>query len=509
MTLDEFLIFEKENDCGTLHVEGFYYWWYLRWDLIEECGCQGQIRLKLINEKENKDNREKIVKKWSFKDKVLSHVNLMLTRWKYSPFRNGEKNSLFIFQDPVVYNPTGRYYECPPTQSVVKHWDGKKTLFADYSTSLKKNAFPLQFPQTMFPIYPVIWPKIRNKIWRLCGYEKKIKEAILESFAPVLAKLEAKCGYSLNLEKKVTLIYRKFLFWKMCYRYYERLILRLKPQGVVEQCYYSPPYKLVFHEVAKKHHVPVIELQHGVMGREHTAYNSYITNNRTFPDYILLFSDFWKTCTRFPLSKEKLIHVGYPYLEEKILECKRKKKTQNIQERVLLAIAGDYDYGAALRQFLCDVCRYVRERKISGFRILYKMHPGSMSHYDDVCKEFFKYKDIIHVVGREEMNLYDCFEIADEQISIASTGIFEGMAYGLKSYIYNNSKNISYSFMEELCEKGYAKAVSKPEQLFKSENEAVEKKAESFWVENSKEVQIQAIKGILKKEKSGIGQSWN
>lgn len=500
MTLDEFLIFEKENDCGTLHVEGFYYWWYLRWDLIEQCGCKGQIKLNLIDEKENKDNGEKIVKKLSFRDKVISHVNLILTRWKYSPFRNGEKNSLFIFQDPIVYNPAGQYYECPPTQSVVKHWIGKQTLFADYSMCLSRNAFPPQFPQTMFPIYPVIWPKIRNKIWRLCGYEKKIKETILESFAPILAKLEAKCGYSLNLEKKVTLIYQKFLFWKMCYRYYERLILRLKPQGVVEQCYYSPPYKLVLHEVAKKHHVPVIELQHGVMGREHQAYNSYITDNQTFPDYILLFSDFWKSCTRFPLSKEKLIPVGYPYLEEKVLRSKAVKKEKEHKGRTLLVISGDYYLEDDLRKLLCSVCEYIRNRGISDFKIFFKLHPGFMSFYDEICREFSQYNDIIHVVELKEMNLYDCFLAANEQISMRSTGLFEGLAYGLKTYIYKKEGYFENDYPEDLCKQGYAVCVERPEQLFESEDDESEKNEASFWMENSKEAQINAINTIIEKK---------
>lgn len=488
MTMDDFLVFEKEHACGELHIDNFYYWWYIRNELILQCGCI--IRAEA-------EGKGKMERRLSAKDRIFSLFQFVSACFKFSPFLKGEKNSLFILQDPTVFNPEGGYYECPPTQSVVKNWSGKKTLISDYYTNYLRNAFPVQFPETTFSIYPILAWKMKGRLWRLGGLEKKKKKIIAESIRPILDCLKEQYDCDIDSGSCVALIYRQYLYWGAYYKYYERLIFRLKPLGAVEQCYYSTR-KMVFNEAAKKYHVPTIELQHGIMGKEHLAYNSYIMENRTFPDYVFTFSDFWKECTNIPLPDERILAVGYPYLEKRVLKSRKMKKEREFQGRLLLVIGSSDQIDEELRLYLREVCAYVREKGISDFKILYKMHPRFMKRYEEVCGMYAEYGDILHVVSKDEKNLYDCFAIADEQLSVVSTGVYEGIAYGLKTYIYQ-SKKYTNSLMKDLCEKGGASFVNRPEQLFEVEEMEAENTFKTVWVEHSEERLMDTLNRILKR----------
>lgn len=496
MTIDEFLVFEKENQCEELHIHNFHYWWYIRNELIMQ-----YVYLR-PSEEEHANVESQNCRKSS---KVLRLFRFVLAAVQYSPFLKGKKNSLFILQDPVVFNPEGGFYECPPTQSVVKNWNGKKTLISDYYTHYFKNTFPVQFPETTFSVYPILRRKGKSLLWHLFGYEKKIKGVIAESISPILNKFATQYNCNMDLDNYITWTYHQYLYWAAYYKYYERLISFLKPYGVVEQCYYSTN-KMVFNEVAKKCHVPTIELQHGFMGKDHRAYNSYIIGDKAFPDYVLTFSDYWKEWTRIPLPDERIISVGYPYLEERILKSKKEKRElrKKFKGRILLVIGSSDKVDEDLRKYLREVCKYVKEKKISDFKILYKMHPGFMDSYDLLCNMYSEYKDVLHVVRKDEKNLYDCFAIADEQLSIASTGIYEGLAYGLKTYIYQVQD--PGSCINDLCARGLAHFVNRPEQLFESDQIDARESTKGMWMDHSTERLIDTLKQILRKE--GNYESW-
>ena len=88
-------------------------------------------------------------------------------------------------------------------------------------------------------------------------------------------------------------------------------------------CYYGFKMMLLC-ETAKELGIPVVELQHGTMGKEHIAYN-FLKKRRlkSFPDYIFTFSQYDKKAARFPLTSDRIYAVGYPEMENKIIEYKK------------------------------------------------------------------------------------------------------------------------------------------------------------------------------------------
>ena len=71
-------------------------------------------------------------------------------------------------------------------------------------------------------------------------------------------------------------------------RVYSSLFCRIKPKALLLSCYYGSNLPAV--KAAKDLGIKVIEVQHGVIGKEHPAYNVYRDLDKScFPDHLLVF----------------------------------------------------------------------------------------------------------------------------------------------------------------------------------------------------------------------------
>ena len=61
---------------------------------------------------------------------------------------------------------------------------------------------------------------------------------------------------------------------KLSYRYYEKIINRVKPKIITEVVSYGFN-RMIINEIAKEKQIPIVEFQHGVMGKYHVAYNFF------------------------------------------------------------------------------------------------------------------------------------------------------------------------------------------------------------------------------------------
>ena len=88
---------------------------------------------------------------------------------------------------------------------------------------------------------------------------------------------------------------------------------RLRVKCVVVVVHYSPA-NLVLTRVAKGMGIPVVELQHGMLGNSHVAYNLPQSESGNIPDLLLTWGDFWSGQAKgFPCVDK--VATGYPYLE--------------------------------------------------------------------------------------------------------------------------------------------------------------------------------------------------
>ena len=85
---------------------------------------------------------------------------------------------------------------------------------------------------------------------------------------------------------------------------FTKILNKIQPKLILEVVSYSLN-RMVLNRLAFERSIPVVELQHGTMGREHIAYN-YKEKKQLpeLPDYYWIFGQFWKKNTRLPCPQK-------------------------------------------------------------------------------------------------------------------------------------------------------------------------------------------------------------
>lgn len=304
--------------------------------------------------------------------------------------------------------------------------------------------------------------------------EQKVREVL----APVFLQLEEAYAQTFDWSWCVKETTRWALLYPFLYRLYHRLLRRIEPKVLVTTCHQSLYYRLAM-EVAKDLGISTIELQHGIIDPVDIGYNYPPgTGIKQFADNLFVFSDFWKHSARFPIAPEHILPVGYPYCERRVRETlASQQKTDSIPTIVFLS---QLKFSGHMWEIAVALERALSEKEI---RILYKLHPTEFDQWRDLYPQLVDTK--IEVVDRCDIDVYDCFAQADIQIGTTSTAIYEGLAFGLETYILRTDEfDNNLGSFKSLCENGYATAFSTVEELIallKNRTGAAKKEKKTFW----------------------------
>jgi len=247
-----------------------------------------------------------------------------------------------------------------------------------------------------------------------------LPERVEEAFHRVEASFSNRLGVEINLVSRAeyALSKRRSTKWL-----YERLIDRVDPRLAVVVVSYG---KETFIEVCKENQIPVAELQHGVIYPQHTAY-AY-RGNRTkemFPDYLLTFGDYWNDSVEFPIPDHRLISVGYPYLEQSV------DKYDSIEPTPQLVFISQGVIGKYLSKFAMEC----NQHPGIEYDIVYKLHPGEYGRWRDAYP-WLRNADF-EIIDSADKSLYQLFAESRAQIGVGSTAMYEGLAFGLETFVYD------------------------------------------------------------------------
>ncbi|MFA9518185.1 hypothetical protein ACERIT_13380 [Halopenitus sp. H-Gu1] len=203
---------------------------------------------------------------------------------------------------------------------------------------------------------------------------------------------------------------------------YERLLDRIDPSVVVVVVSYG---KETLIEACKRKEIPVVELQHGVIYEHHYgyAYPENVTKN-TFPDYLLTFGEFWNENVSFPIPEDRVIPVGYPYLEQRL------DAYDDIERSKQLLFISQGTIGRELSRFALAVHEDVR----IDHDVVYKLHPGEYDRWEEEYP-WLATSDM-RVIDESEPPLYRLFAKSTAQIGVGSTAVYEGICFDLETFVF-------------------------------------------------------------------------
>jgi len=278
---------------------------------------------------------------------------------------------------------------------------------------------------------------------------------------------------------------------KVLKKKYLHILQKTTPKAIVE-VWHGTLEKMVFTKLAKEKNIPVIELQHGATGIGHLAYNYYeIDNIKQFPDYFFVFSEYWKECIYPPVTMDKVVVTGCPYIERKVQKYKAKRKSSSSGvSSTLLFLADKYN-----TKLLMDIAREVKLILKNDIRIIVKLHP--LDNKSEIISE--RESIGVEVYSNTECDLYDALVEAGYVVCTGgTTSLYEALAFGLRGFIYLDK---AYEEFVALCQDGYTEGFSTVEELIaklKIDNENDSK--DVFWATDSLSTSKKAIDIIISDE---------
>ncbi|MGJ0308732.1 hypothetical protein [Aliarcobacter cryaerophilus] len=317
---------------------------------------------------------------------------------------------------------------------------------------------------------------IFNKIFNL----KKINITKDENYIYLINKVNLILDNFNICEKDKYLIYIEkqlndfLLFNKKKYNLYEDILKELQPKVIIEV---SKTRKecCLFNYVAKKMGIKSIELQHGLFGKQEIAYNFlYKHDINIFPDIFFTFGEYWTNNCRLGIYDCNKISIGFNYLND----YKIKEKKINDNRKIILFISEDIT-GKNLSKLACDLYKNI---DLNKYKIIYKLHPNEFYIWKQEYPELVDLK--IEVVDSVYSDLYYYFYISTYQVGVYSTALYEGIKFGLKTYLLYDKDYSVFSF--PLNEFSNAKFINNYQELiFNIDENKNLINSELFWANDS------------------------
>ena len=458
MDISRFLEIEKKYALYEQRINNVNYWNYSRvqiWNFeigAQKLGLQETHPTKKLSFFEKLKLAGGLLKNFMWRGKIFSNIDILFLAHERRTKIEGK-------------------YKCIYTEPLARMYPDSMTLDMPYEY---RHIRPESDERRYYIDYILIIGNLYYQIHKLLktGHYKKTLSLVKKQMEQPLKEILDSYQVSLPLEKFYMILLKKLLVVECERKLYDRLLIKVKPKIIVEVVYYGM-HGMMLNELAKKHGIPTVELQHGAMYKDHAAYQFNWDNTiPQMPDKVFLFSYFWKERIRLPINKDSLVVTGFSYFEE---NRNRYIKNRTYQNRKTILFISQGTIGHMLSQLAVEVADVL----LPEYRIIYKLHPAEAS----IWKTRYPYlKDSgIEVVGNESKDIYEYFAISDIQVGVYSTAIYEGLGFGLRTFIYNQA-NALY----ELVHAGYAQIVNNSCELAKLVREERElKSGDLFWSEHA------------------------
>ncbi|MGN0308768.1 MAG: hypothetical protein ACI4DN_11200, partial [Lachnospiraceae bacterium] len=317
---------------------------------------------------------------------------------------------------------------------------------------------------------------------------ENLLERIESKISKPLAELEK--AYELQLDIKLisSCIAKQILAYKGSMKSTKKLLKRLNPGIVVEVVGYNP-FCMLINEICKEKKIPTIELQHGTMNG-HIAYEYGVEHEiKQFPDKLFLFSEYWKGQIHVPIRDEELIVTGYPYFEHKQNEVRAIEEYADGKINILFISQGTI--GKKLSELAYAIAEVLNGE---NYRVLYKLHPGELAIWEKEYTDLTKGNLV--VISDNRYSLYEYFATCQIQVGVYSTALYEGLGFGLETFIYQIE---NANRMSSLREKGYAKYIGNAKELYEQIHsyDLQKKDGKEFWEKDAMKKMVMNISKLL------------
>ena len=424
--IDKFNDFENRYNLFDLTIDDFSVWPYIRFEMYFKIGEFFGVT-----------NGVGSTPKTKITDSVIMFWNTFVN----NPVRSIKQHDILIIPHQRRIKEGGKY-RCIYTDELAARLD-YPCVTAEFLFG-RMHYKPAKTENMVYLDCVDVWPAIKYKVHR----NKDTR--VLNIAEAIVRDVDVFFGIDIDRIFVEELICKRYYWHRFKKPIIKKFIKRVKPKIIIELVGYETN-KMIINEVAHEMSIPCVELQHGVIGRGHIAYN-YSGNHELeqLPSYLFVYSNYWKDTCSFPIPKNHIIPVGYPYMEEQIKKYP-KKNEDNI---VRIIVFSSTDHTEFIKNFTEEAIRLLDESGIN-YRIIYKLHPLEYN-YDPAIWSKIKTSTNVVFIDQPKKSLYELCAEADIQIGVKTTAVFEGLSYGLKTFILHSGAPDIDFYMGDLVKQGYA-----------------------------------------------------
>lgn len=456
----KFLKLEDELDLFKKKVGGILFWERLRTPIYF------QIYFRIMG------SRKKLIPRHSFFRRVKFYFAGLLNLLR-NPFLTSNRDVLFVCNPGRLLMKDNRWWDIY-TDTFIDRLDVPFVAIEE-SYNLVHRTPARTVGLCYFDILDFL-ARVRSFL----GFSKiKLDEKERQHLCQLNSEITDRFGISLNLEAFVTSM---LAMRRAKLPLYVKLLKQINPKLLV---LVNSLGKETLIEACKILKIPTAELQHGIMNKYHPTYSfSGGRRKSTFPDYLLVWGDYWRTSADYPLVPDHIIDVGYPYIEQELSKWKKIKKKKQI-----LFISQAF-VGERISKLALALGKMIG----SEYSIAYKMHPAEC----DVWKDMYPWLvgSNVDVIDKKESNLHRLFAESIAQVGIGSTALFEGLAHGLDTYVLDTD---GAEYFDDLAQRGIVHMISSAEsfqKLFSKRKERSPTASECFFKKDSAETLVRFIQSF-------------
>jgi hypothetical protein len=336
---------------------------------------------------------------------------------------------------------------------------------------------PEKTMKLLYPDYMLLELLFQKVLIRRFLYNQEIEKYFLDIQKKILNEFKV----SINVASLAQNYAASFKF--RC-RQYRKLLKKINPNILFIVVGYG---KEALIRAAKDLKIPVVELQHGVITKYHIGYDVGDGEKQNFADYLFTFGPAWSEMANYPISKHRIIPIGYQYLNNAA------EKLDNVEKLDQILFISQGIIGDRLSKFAVDVANIAPE----AIKIIFKLHPGEYLRWEKEYSELSQAQKngSIQVIAGDLPSLYELMAESKWQVGVNSTALFEGMMFKCKTYVVDLP---GHEYMEQLIESGDFHLISTPGEIsFDYDKNDINYQTEQYFSKNTKERFEKAVHFVI------------
>lgn len=395
---------EKEYDVMSIRYKGLSLWPYFRIYLLDKISDNFATSYN------------------------ASALRLVITSlFQYNPLRFFKKYRIWNFSSSTTRKKIGNTYE--HHVSGYLHKSQYSTLTVEQRSPGIRKVCKSEIPEQN--IVSNSWPLLLTATLEILtrAFTRRIEgEEILKK---ILERLD------------VSFNYKQRLGWLIAQKRTTDFFLTIghKPDLIIIECYYTQMGRIWS---AHNHNIPVVELQHGVLNKDHIGYNPTYHSDLLYPDEICVYGEEeYKYFTEKEFQFVKHVSMTGLYLLDRSAEfffedifAKERNKYKSI-----VVVAGQRPGEEMLSAFIDDVARSLTD-------VLFVYIPRRMETLS------FSSPNVVLKVG---VNIYEYLKWCDIHVTISSTT-------GLEAHYYR--KPVVFCDFEDVAKEYYGDVISEKNGAF-------------------------------------------